>query len=448
MQGELKARAFDVDDVRSLFYLPGAFAPEFVESRSTGFDVVGTLRLPGDRQPRVRLSVMPPDAPGVIVRTPENGLGAAPFMQWEGLADLGPGTTDRVREVLKLAVANDRELTRFRTLLTATDMASRRHEISMAGMDDPLPDALLAEAEAGPGERVVVVVYLRSACLQACAFCRPCRQPWALEHAERDLALVRDLARLVLRPARCRGANVSVRLEADDLARHPRLAEIVAAIHQDCVFPLSIMAPCNTLADPEAALRLAAMPSIDNIMMTLFGSSPKTHDPIAGRDGAFREVVLALRNLAGTRRLRLGVKALVTVPALSEIREMIMTARHFRADTTLVYPYDDDDIVKQNGVIVGNLALRPLIPRADAVKQVLAAEADLIRASGVTLVDFPDCAMPPALRDRLFIEHTGTMSRYPMLDICKGCARANRCARVPLAYEAVHGYAGLVPEPS
>ncbi|HOI09711.1 MAG TPA: hypothetical protein PK313_04450 [Myxococcota bacterium] len=444
MQEDPGAPRFDVDDVRAPFDVPGAFVPEFVESRAGGFDVVGSLRLPGDHDPRIRVGVKPPGAPDALVRTPQHVLGATPYLHGAGLADLGPGAVARVRDVLAHAAARHAEVERFRALLAAVDTPWRRHEIPMAGMDGPPPGTLLAEAEAAPGDRVEITLFLRSACLQACTFCHLDRPPWDAGHADRDLATVRELARRVLAPARRRGALVRAVLEADDLARHPRLAEIADAIHRETPFPLWLMAPCNTLAEPGAAARVAALPALGGAMLTLFGATAPTHDAIAGRAGAFREAIRALRNLAAARRLRLGVKILATVPSLDEVRDMVATTRHFRAEATLVYPYDD----YRDGNPDGNVALRPLIPRADAVLRVLSAQADAIRASGGTLVDFPDCAVPPSLRDRLVREHAEALSRYPVPGACRRCARADRCARVPLAYLAAHGEAGLSPEPA
>lgn len=433
---------FDDDDVRNLFLGHEAFLPEFVESRVGGFDLVGTLRT-SDGLLRVRVAARASDDPGTRVRTPRIGLSMTPYLDRERLPSGRDAGQDPIREVLGAISERDREIERFCGLYAEPAPTVRRHVIPPDRMDQPFPRELLAERGARAGDRIEVSVYLRNACVQRCLFCSATRQSRSGMHAEEDVERVRELVAEVIRPARRRGAMPVVTLEADDLAGHPRLAEIAAMIHGASPFPLHVMTPPNRLADPRRAAVVAALPSVASVMTTLFGASSGTHDAIAGREGAFAETVRALRFLDKVRRVRVEVKVLVSRQSVQELPVILDIVEHFSAALSLVFPYDD---IQDDGADDGKSWSQGVVPRLDVVREALERVAGRLHARRVSLTDFPDCAVPPVLRDRVVCEHPDVVARYPLRPPCTGCSRKGSCARVSWAYFTAHGVAGFAPE--
>lgn len=419
-------------DPRSVFAAHEAFHPEFLVGRAGGLDVIGTLLhatvAGGLVRKRVRIRVPPPPQP----------LALLPFREVSPHLDHDIATGPSACAVLHSLDRVSLDVHRVRERFAANPKRTARYVLRTDQMDGPLPEALLREASAGPGDRVEVVVHLRSRCVQACRFCGRLAGDWPHGHAERDCETVRNLCDSVIAPANRNGAVATVGLEADDLTRHPRFMEVLDLVHRASLGPVHVVTPGNALADRDAATRLAAHPAVDFVVMTLFGSDSAVHDDMAGRPGAFREVVVAARNLAAVGRVHLHFHLLVSSDSLPQIAGMLRTTHHFQAGSSLVFPYADYP--------KANLFLRDIIPRLDHVRDALATTSDLIRAGGTTLVDFPRCAVPPDLSPRMVAEHLEVLSDYPVTWTCRRCSWFHQgCVRIPRGYLDAHGTAGLDP---
>lgn len=424
--------AWPPEDPRSILSVHEAFQPEFLRGRSWFLEVIGTLTgvgTAGDSgSVRVVIQVPSPERPWEVSRY----VGARPGDETLFRTDV---TTRSVVERLRQESA---AIHRIRDRYVSVPRRVLGCEIPTHQMDRPLPASLLDMANSGPGDRLNVVVHLRSHCVQACRFCRRVREDWTPGHADRDLVVVRDLCDRVIAPATRRGAITAVAFEADDLTRHPRFLHALDLVHRASPSPVNVVTPGNALADRDAATRLASHPAIASVVMTLFGSDSATHDDMAGRRGAFREVIVAARNLQAIGRIHLHFHLLTSSASLNQLGGMIRTALHFQASSSLVFPYAD--------YADANALIRGIIPRIDRVREVMTENAALIQAAGTSLVDFPYCAVPPDLRSRMFAEHRDALSAYPVTQTCRRCRwLRDGCVRVPQGYLDAYGTVGLDP---
>jgi len=154
-----------------------------------------------------------------------------------------------------------------------------------------LRPALLAEAASGTSSHLRTRSPAPVPCLQRCLFCPRSRQPSALQDPSvfdlgppggpgggRDRGPAGP-------PAGCPGHDPES--TADDLAGHGRLEEIVGLIHASApaAAPVDAPEPPGRPARPGRIVGCAGHGSDDPFAVR---SHPGTHDPVAGRPGAFR----------------------------------------------------------------------------------------------------------------------------------------------------------------
>ena len=441
--------AYPPEDLRSFFAGDRAYQPGFVTGGPDELDCVGRLTLPDGSAVVATAMVRPLDADREaraeqrltrLITTEAfryHMYATFPHVDQQHLETVGGVVMARV---LKRIAGHEKALVECwrRTLPAETRRVG--WDLGEDTMDLPLPADLVREAESGTASHLDVGLHLRSRCVQKCLFCWRSRGalPFEPRFFEADLAKVRETLERVVRPAQRRGAHVDVHLNADDLLGHPKLEEILALIHSETPGPQSLVVPPNRLADAALAERITRLPGVDGLSITVFGARPESNDLVAGRPGAFREAVLAARNVVGGGRKRLTLHFVLTVHGLSDVVAVAALARHFHARYSVLYPFADYPEAHQ--------VIQSLVPRADQVRAAIEPLVeDLGRGMG-RLSDFPVCAIPPAARPYLVSDNGPRLIAYPKLDYCAPCVHRAACVGVPWAYFNVFGVEGLARE--
>lgn len=282
------------------------------------------------------------------------------------------------------------------------------------------------------GTRLRLMVDVPSVCLHDCVFCDARDRPWSPVPAALPV-LDRLLPRL--EPLVGSAVGVDVNLQGDDALNSPELFDILdtfSRLRPDARF--SVISPGTRLADPAFVESVAAA-GIRSFVMTLFGPGPEVHDRIAGRDGAFVDLMAAIGHLD-----RLGLERFlrtVVVPHnLGCFGQILDLARSLgaRPEVTLL----DGRSARSGGTLV----------RLSDFVAVLEAEKDRILATVSSLALVPVCVLP-GWAAALLQPQPYRDADEPMPDCCVTCSAArSMCASVSAAYLAQFGPGGLRPLPS
>ncbi|MFO0625517.1 MAG: hypothetical protein U0325_07840 [Polyangiales bacterium] len=285
-------------------------------------------------------------------------------------------------------------------------------------------------------------IYLEARCDQACEFCaQPAQRDRPAHRVVRalDLALdagVGDLVRsgaLAALLAACARRDPAVRLTltGHDWLAHPARDALLALLEAHPTLPTRLLGPSTALADAALARRVAALPNLVAVALTVQGGDARTHDRSVGRSGAFDDLCAAVAHLTAagatvevnTVLTRDGLDALPSTLAWAQARGLSVTLAAFVPEP-------------------GHPSPRAYLPRLDGVRATLAAQVDALATRRALLVGLPLCVVPAPLRSRAF---GGARPSTPAAAPCVGCAARARCPGAPQAYLDVFGDDALRP---
>jgi len=330
------------------------------------------------------------------------------------------------------------EETRFVREALGRGLRGGLHNGVMRLIDEHLPRALPARLH----------LYLSNACGQACTFCE---QPilWrsaggrarqALVHVGQSLGadvVSTGVFDALLRVGGRRVAPLHLEVTGNDWARHPRRDRLLARLAEEQLVRVTLSGPSTALADASLARRVAALPTLEGVVLTLQSPDPARHDLCTGAPGSGARVLQALDHLC-----RLGVstrvntvltaRAVETLPALLEA----ISLRGLRSTLMTFVP---------DGRAGGAHAI-PLHPRMSDVRQALESTSADALAAIERIEGLPPCAVPLALRNRLRMVWL-TEHREPLAhgSRCDGCASRGACGGVVTSYLRAHGDQALHP---
>lgn len=435
------------EDIRDLFAVEG-FEPDTWQRPEGRIEVSGTVLSGSDARHKMLVvaRLANPTGPGGLVF----GTG---WVRPRPLPDREEEFSRVRRSVLERIAGRESEIRRWLLLRgDARDSVSR--EFPREKIAHPVPAGLIQRV-ADPATRDVrLSIGLHASCLQQCRFCPPdTRTTAGPPEWESDLAFVQRLADQVLRPARLRGIPVTVTLKADDLLGHGRLPQILEIIHAEAGCPIHLVTPVNRIRDASDARRVARLPGVESVASTLFAASAAVHDEVAGRPGAFRETVRAIRWLTRVGLIKARLRFVVTRQGLSDLPAVMDAASVLRASLTIAGLVADTHHHEW--------CLAGLMPRNDHVRRVLEERVAVIVASGaegrepggrgwdepIEIVDLPLCALPPPLRKQARSRRSRdrVLVGYGTAKTCLRCRGRSKCLGVPRPYLEDFGEVGIEP---
>jgi hypothetical protein len=292
----------------------------------------------------------------------------------------------------------------------------------------------------GPAE---LHVYLEARCAQACEFCaqpaqrdRPHVRALALVDARLD-RLTGDLVasgafEALLGACERRAPRVAVTVTGHDWARHPGRDALLGALERHPALPKRFLGPSTGLADPALARRVAAIPGLRAVALTLQAADPAAHDAMVGRPGAFAEVTAAAAALTAAGAF-VEVNVVLTRGAVEHLARTLrwLDARGWKASLAAFAP-------------------EPALPAPDRLhpplaqlRAALAASEVAAHAAVMSLVGVPLCAVPERLHRRVFAGAVAPAAAAP--PPCARCPARGRCAGVSASYLRAHGDGDLAP---
>jgi hypothetical protein len=374
----------------------------------------------------------------------------------------GPAPIDTYRATLGRAAAREDELAALRDPTPAPAPTGEPPTVFLT--ESALWLALARELPRGPSLAAAVdrwlaralppgagelILYFEAPCRQACEFCEEpqlraaplyrgrARLVTLRQHTPLDLVASGAFAAL-LRALALRPAPPRLTLMGHDWLQHPRLDALLTALEAQPGLRLRCYGPSTALADPALAARVARLPGLVSVGLTLQSSDPAVHDAIVGAPGSGRlvqEAILVLQRLGAPLQLTL-VLSRRSLPTLAETVRWV----HARGLRLTLQAFLPDRGLRGAAAVHAS---------PDAVAAALAGIDAPARAVIDCLVGVPWCAAPPPFRDRLrsaFVAETREPLVHPAP--CHGCAVRARCPGVPGSLVEALGTRGLSPWPA
>lgn len=292
------------------------------------------------------------------------------------------------------------------------------------------------------GEPVDLHVYFEARCEQACEFCaqpvqRDSTAHLAIAALQREVtSRAGDLVRggafeALIRACARRAAPVHLTITGHDWIAHPERDAILDVLARNPGLRLRLQGPSTALADAALARRVASLPDLAAVALTVQAGEARAHDRMVGRAGAFDAVCAAVDHLllAGARvevntvLTRDALAALPSTLAWLAARELMGSLAAFSPEVALPWP-------------------GPLMPRLAALRESFSTNERELLARASSLVGFPLCVVPPSLASRAFAHERST---GPAARACVGCDARARCPGASRAYLDAHGEGDLVP---
>lgn len=293
-------------------------------------------------------------------------------------------------------------------------------------------------------------LYFKAPCAQSCEFCEEPRVRERLDQRARaSLLRVQRAAGLdlvgsglfdaLLEAAGRREPPARLVVTGHDWARLPGLDRLLDRLAREERVRVDFQGPSTRLADRALAQRLARLPTLGTVSLTLQSPEPAAHDAITGAPGSGAQVMAAVANLR-----ELGVPVIINA---------VLTARGVDALPGLFAWLDRERLA---------VALRAFIPDAglaggwdagaimapmDRLREALEADPDRTARVVAGLAGLPTCVVPRALRSRVLPAPLGNKrepARFP--PGCEGCGLRPGCPGVPASYGRRFGARGLAPE--
>ena len=162
----------------------------------------------------------------------------------------------------------------------------------------------LHQMDVAEGDNVVVSIDIPSRCLNKCLFCAPQEGlPPKAALDPRNVVQQVDEILTALQPTLDKAGRTDVVLVGQDAYNSPALLPVLARLREEeRLARVTIVSPGTRLSDPDFVRELK-MHSLDVANLTILGPDKETHDLVAGREGAFGDLMASISNLeeAGIR---------------------------------------------------------------------------------------------------------------------------------------------------
>jgi hypothetical protein len=283
-------------------------------------------------------------------------------------------------------------------------------------------DAALAPIHAVAGAIAEVELFLVSACVQACSFCvfpqvRGSAHQWPTSP---DAV---TLVRAILAELRARPGPSRVVLSGPDCLRHPQIDAMLEQFADEQDIGLELLGPLTRLSEPALAARVASLPSLKGVRLSLFGASAEIHDRVVGQAGAHAQVLAALAHCRALG-IAVGLATVLTPENVGELPELLalVASLGLRTQLSLYHPeswsgtplsWREVDLAR---TVVGPAALLAACERIDPA---------LARAALARYI--PHCWVPGPLRPILLAPAVDRQDDFAFVPGCAGCPARPEC---------------------
>ena len=111
-------------------------------------------------------------------------------------------------------------------------------------------------------------------------------------------------------------------LSGPDCLRHPDIENILNLFADERRVGISFLGPLTGLSDSDVAYRVASLPTLRSVRLSLFGARPETHDRIVGELGAHGQVIQAMKQCK-RYGVRVILQTIITPENVGEFPELL-----------------------------------------------------------------------------------------------------------------------------
>lgn len=246
-----------------------------------------------------------------------------------------------------------------------------------------------------------------------------------------------DAVRKAIIDAGARGVKIT--LSGGEPTLNPKLVEYVTLAKQVSTRPVQLQSNAVKLAD-EVLCRALAEAGVDELFVSLHGSTAQISDAVTNAPGTFARTVLGLDNVVKTN-IRLNLNFVICEKNLDDLVPYVrlVATRWPSASITVSFVAPSTDVVPRD---------REFIPSYSRVLPQIAEAIDEARRLGIELGGFESmCGVPLCLVPSSLERYPNFSQLLPGFDrgefvkpeACSGCALSPRCYGVRRGYVELHG---------
>jgi MoaA/NifB/PqqE/SkfB family radical SAM enzyme len=376
-KGISEALGKEADEGRFLYRGAGAFP---------------VLQSVAEREQFTTYRVAMPGAAGTgIVKIGDRGQFSLDLFGWSASLELDGGTLKQEQAVLLqqffLTVVG-----RFMVGLPrlGQEEQSNRKETSQAAFlyfDLGKPDLnkeTLSQAAIMDGGSMVLSLDVPSSCNNKCVFCAPSK---GLEGNASCEGALEELDRLwqQMQPVFEKVGRVDVNLVGMDVFNFPAFETLLARLRAETrVSKISCVSPGARLTEPEFVDALAHH-RLDGVTLTLLGPDPATHDLVAGRQGAYQDLMNSIGNLRGAG-VHWELNSVVVLQNLRQYPQLLSRAGELGSKVRVYYYVTEPFFTEQQA--------RECYPRYADFVSIIEKWRSLFEANVLSLHYVPLCVLP------------------------------------------------------
>jgi len=289
------------------------------------------------------------------------------------------------------------------------------------------------------GDSLVVSIEVPSPCDNRCIFCAPADllEDEELVSFDEVMAEARNILGQ-LSPRLREAGRVDVALSGRDALNSEAILPLLKLIRgEGKINRITVVSPGRRLREADFVLKLKQH-SLDSVNLTILGPDSATHDLVAGRDGAFSDLLASVRNLESTG-IAWELNTVVVNQNVDRLGETLRKAMELGSKVRL-YAYVSEPFVPLSRA-------KKCAPRYSEIAAALERDRQACLDSLVTVHYIPRCVLPEWARS--FSGHSS--QSFPDApeeppQPCAGCsAYLKSCGSLGTHYIELYGIDELLP---
>jgi MoaA/NifB/PqqE/SkfB family radical SAM enzyme len=229
--------------------------------------------------------------------------------------------------------------------------------------------------------------------------------------------------RAILDELRSRGGPSQIVLSGPDCLRHPQIDAMLELFADEQQITLQLLGPLTRLSEPALFDRVAALPALRGVRLSLYGARAETHDRIVGSPGAHAQVMTTLARCRA-RGIEVNVTCVITPENVAELPELLSSLRELGHYIELCVYHPES--WGGTPLTWREVALERVVVHPD---QLLAAceripERDAAHARARHIAH---CWIPARLRELVIDEVCDVQDNFDYAPACRECPARPRC---------------------
>ena len=215
-------------------------------------------------------------------------------------------------------------------------------------------------------------------------------------------------------------------LSGPDCLRHPQIDEMLRLLADEHEIGVQLLGPLTRLSELALFERVAALPTLRGVRMSLFGARAETHDRIVGAAGAHAQVMAALTQCRA-REIPINLHCVVTPENVDELPELLASLRALGQHVELCVYHPES--WSGTPLTWREVSLERTVVHPDRLLAALERTPERDAACGHSLY-IAHCWIPARLRARMLSDPHDVQDNFAFAPACDNCSARSRCPGV------------------